>query len=68
MCNSTPSDDDDVVCDLRGKDHVFNQKDQGSIFLLEFLLDNQSKVHMVVSVQFLANIRKQNNFFAYTNA
>ena len=39
VCNGTPSNDDDkVVYNFQDKDHVFNQKDQGSFFHQKYLI------------------------------
>jgi hypothetical protein len=55
--------------DLRGKNHIFNQKGNGRLNLFHILFDNQSTVNVFCNGAFLCNIRtSKKKLHLYTNA
>jgi hypothetical protein len=55
--------------DLRGENHIFNQKSKGQLNLFHILSDNQSTVNVFCNGAFLCNIRiSEKKLHLYTNA
>jgi hypothetical protein len=55
--------------DLRGKNHIFNQKSKGRLNLFHILFDNQSTINVFCNGAFLCNIRtSKKKLHLYTNA
>jgi hypothetical protein len=57
------------IKDLRGKNHIFNQKGKRRLNLFHILFDNQSTFNVFCNGAFLCNIRvSKKKLYLYTNA